>query len=391
VLPYSDTDKDWIDLRYLLESRGLQHVRTLTVDSSNVNTYGFCKPLDQLLPRLPLKSLTQFRYGPLGQPTDEGLRYLLQLDFSLMAPSLEELIREEGPAIRSLKSLTELDLTLGDERDTSAEKYSELIDMIETARLKKVSLFADINGYWNTETGKELMERILKRSLSTSLTHISLSNVCLPQSNRQHLELDNCYSLWHLEILECTNVASLLDVFRQPILKSFVVRFRPVWDPDSEDLEAAIVFLQRFGSLNRLIISSEATVASHENLVALARSIASHAKSLSSLVVNLDGNDISWNHLSKVLLHCKNLSQLVMPAHSEDLVNQCHVSPGDFYVRRDDLIGVHLLHNPGLGYIAGCSPLAFFFGECRHRLNNESMCIANLFSSRSLFPACPDW
>jgi len=311
-------------------------VRTLTIDPGDVNTYGFCRPLDQLLPKLPVKSLTQFRYGTLGQPTDEGMRYILHhqhrlsnlhLNFSLMAPPLEELIREEGTAIRSLQSLTELELNFGDETDTSAEMYSELFDMIGTARLKKMSLSA--NGVWITQTGEDLMKQILKSALSTSLTHISLSNFCLPQSNGQHLQLDEFPSLRHLEIHGCTSVASSLASFRQPILKSFVVQFCSMWDPDDEDLDAVIVFLQRFGSLNRLIISSEADVTEFHTSVALTYSIASHAESLSSLAINLDAHNGSWNYLSRVLLRCKNLSQLVIPAQSAEMVNECQVSQRD--------------------------------------------------------------
>jgi len=344
-------------------------VRTLTVDSGeNTNTYGFCKPLDQLLPKLPMKSLTHFWYGPLGQPTEEGLRYLLhqqdkltnlQLTCSLMAPSLEELMREEGTAIRSLKSLTELTLNLGNERHTSAEMYSELINMLETARLKKVSLSTDVCSHTHTE--EESMKRILKSALSSSLTHISLTNVYLPHSNGQHLQLDNLHFLRHLEIRECTNLASSLDLFRQPILKSFVVHFCPMrdLDADAEDLEAAIELLQRFRSLNRLVFSSEATVTPYEYFVALAHSIASHAESLSSLVINLDGIDTSWNHLLKVLLRCKDLSQLVMPAHSEGLVNQCQVCQCNLHVRYGEVPGVHPQHDRSLGCDAGSFPLAF--------------------------------
>lgn len=345
-MPYDDTAGDWIDIRYLLESRGLQHVRTLTVDSNNVSSYGFCKPLDQLLTKLPLNSLTHFWYGPLGQPTDEGLRYLLHhqgnltnlqldysFDFTLEPPSLEQLIRDEGTAIRSLKSLAELDLTFGNEGDTSSEIYRELFGMIDTTKLRKVVLFA--NGRWDNNTGEEPMKRILKIALSTSLTHIDLTNVCLPQSNREHLQLDNFHSLRYLKLHQCTNVATSLGSFRRPILKSFDIQFGPIGSPD-RDLEAVNALLQRFESLNRLVISSQVAVTEYEVLVALEHSVANHAESLSSLIINIGGYDDSWIHLSRVSLRCKNLSQLVLCMGLTDLMNKCRVSQYDLCASRLD-------------------------------------------------------
>ena len=333
VLPYSDIDRDWIDLRYLLKSRGLQYVQSLFVDSSNINTYGFCKPLNQLLRKLPLKSLTRFRYGTLGQPTDEGLRYLLQhqdkltnlqLDFSLMAPTLEELIREEGTAIRSLNCLTELEMILGDETDTSPGKYSELLDMINVTRLKKVTLYA--NGDWRIFGLENAIERSLKSALPTSLKHLSLTNIPLPELDEQYLQLDKFPSLRHLELHECRSPAFTLDSFRQPMLTSFTIQLCSLWSPGEEDLAAVSRFLRRFGSLSRLIIGNQPVISLDRIVDDLAVSIANHAASLRSLIIFVRCVAISWKSFAEIPLRCKKLCQLVMPARMVDLVRQCQVS-----------------------------------------------------------------
>lgn len=381
-------------------------MRTLTIPSPrNFNTDGFCKPLEQLLPKLPLKSLTNFRYSLYGRPTDEGLRYLLhhqekltnlQLDLSL-APTLEMLIREEETAIRSLKCLTALCLRFGYGENTSAEKYSELLDMINVTGLQSVILVA--NGGLGSFGREDLMEQFLKKALPTTLNYLNLSKICLPKSNEQCLHLDKYLSLRHLKLYKCSNAAFTLDSFCQPMLTSFDVVCGSRTSCQ-EDLAATSSFLRRFRSLDHLEIGNRIVVSEDWVIEDLTMSIANHAASLRSLVIFI--HCIPSMSLTGTPLRCEKLCQFVMTEEGTDLVGQCLVSLSHFKVVAI-LRSIMDFHKESRRIWYG-NELSVF------RMSIESKCVTNIFGSakatrlldlnlyttnlkpsRTLFSACLDW
>ena len=282
----------------------------------------------------------RFRYGQLIRPAHDWLRHLwqsqsnltnLQLDFSRNAPSIAQIVREDAAAIRSLKSVSELELKFGVEPISSSDVYDKLFDMTQFPKLEKVTLLGP--EHWETNEGKPLMDRIMKRALPTSLTHISLSYISLPTANAIHL--DEYHSLKHLELHEHYDLGLILDPFRRPNLTSFAVCFNGGEGSPAGDLAVINRFLPRFRSLNRLIVDCNLPFNWDEQIEDLTVSIASHSDSLRSLLINLNPVARPLDPFVDIPLRCEQLCQLVIPAGILSLLDQCQVSLSTFWAPRD--------------------------------------------------------
>lgn len=329
VLPYNDEDTLWTRLKTLAGSKSIQYVRTFEIGYSSFSEFVLCKSLDEFIPKLPANALTRFRYNPFAQPTHQGMQHLwkhqtnltnLQLDFSLMAPSMTDLIKEDAATLRSLRSVSELELYFGFGPSTGMEDISELMASMELSKLKRVFLLAP--AHWGLKNGKDTMIRTIKTALPTSLTSISLNYIDLSALN--DFLLDEYRSLKHLELYACANPCSVLNRFRRPSLTSLTVQLCE-WQVDLENITQVHDLLLRFRSLKRLVFSCSIEVSDQVIIDGFADSIANHCEDLQNLIIHFLPEDITGHSLAQIPMRCQQLSGLVMPAGESSLSEQCQV------------------------------------------------------------------
>lgn len=125
-LPYDEKDKDWTKVKLLAKSRGVAdgHVRSIDIGFCDYLEQRPCKALRRLIRNLPKDTLRRFHYGPLARPEHEDLRHLWQnqgsltnllFDFSLMSPSISDIVSEDMKKLSSLGSVSELNINFGNE------------------------------------------------------------------------------------------------------------------------------------------------------------------------------------------------------------------------------------------------------------------------------------
>ena len=126
VLPYDEKDKEWTKVELLAKSKGVAdgHVRSIDIGFCDYIDQRSCKALRHLVRNLPKDTLRRFHYGPLARPEHEDLQHLWQnqkhltnllFDFSLMSPSISDIVSEDMGLLSSLASVCELNLNFGNE------------------------------------------------------------------------------------------------------------------------------------------------------------------------------------------------------------------------------------------------------------------------------------
>ena len=125
-LPYDEKDKDWTKVELLAKSRGVTdgHVKSIDIGFCDYIEQRPCKALRPLIRNLPKDTLRGFHYGPLARPEHEDLQHLWQnqrlltnllFDFSLMSPSISDIVSKDMEILSSLKSVFELNIDFGNE------------------------------------------------------------------------------------------------------------------------------------------------------------------------------------------------------------------------------------------------------------------------------------
>lgn len=307
VIPYLEIDQEWIRLKQVLDSEGLQHVRTVNLGFNKYTRYKLCTAVDALIFRLP-DSLQSFRYGSMCKPSDEGLRHLWQTQSNLtnIQATIVDLVSSYMD-IRSLRSVTELQIDLDSESISYMKWPHHLLDSIGTMGIQKLIL----------STPEPLTDHILSNILPNSLTHINFSHTAC-----NHVRLDDYPSLRHLELHECFRLDPVLDHYLRPALSTLIIEL--TGDPADRDFNAIQNFLCRFNSLKRLILE-----AGWQDFRAniFADSIANHSQNLEDLYLDVSFND---RPLTETPLRCPHLSQLFTGAipinmKKELLLEHCKV------------------------------------------------------------------
>ena len=328
LLPYDGSDREWTRLTQLSESRGLRHVRTIDIGSSEAMQHGFCKPVGNLIFKLPPDSLTRFRFGSLGRPLPEALRHLwhtqktltnLQLDFMLNAPTIDEIVQDEARTLHSLQGVSELEINFGSDETTTPNMYDCLVSLLQFPKLKKVTVLHPSND----EVAKpRLMDRLLHQLLPQTLTHLSLSYISLSPEN--HLQLDDFRVLRHLELRECYLTCNTLRSYHHPTLSSLALHTSMKDIPSSpEYMDAVISFVHRCESLRRLI----ADVQVHSSQTGSFESaLRNNAQSLEELYINVQ----RYGSYQPIIINppwsCRKLAQLALYYGNPPRLEQCKVT-----------------------------------------------------------------
>ncbi|KAL8869497.1 MAG: hypothetical protein Q9174_004227 [Haloplaca sp. 1 TL-2023] len=328
VLPYDENDRHWKRLARLSESRGLQYVRTIDTGFSEVFQHGFCKPVGQVITKLPPNSLTRFHFGSLGRPLPEDLRHLwhtqknltnFQLDFSLNAPTVDEIVYEEAATIHSLQMVSELEINFGSDATTTPEMYDRLGSLLHFSKLRKVTV---LHPALDNEAKPAFMDPVLHHLLPYTLTHLSFSYISL--SPEVELQLDSCRTLRHLELRECAALEGILRSYCLPTITSFTVQTTQE-DGDSPPgyMAAVVSFLQRCRSLRRLIADIHLD---HFHTGSVKAAIENNSESLEALFINVRKWDDGKPMCIGVECICSKLSQLVLYAGEQPCPEKCEVS-----------------------------------------------------------------
>ncbi|KAI4193066.1 MAG: hypothetical protein LQ350_008485 [Teloschistes chrysophthalmus] len=334
VIPYEDTDKEWDRLKQVLDSKGLQHVRTVTLGPSSYRDYTLItprflhRPVDELISRLPKHSLKSFGYGSMGRPSEEGLRNLwqrqanltnLQLNVADRESSTEKPVHFDADTIPSLKFVTELKVDLDIESIISP--CTKLSDLLASIRTQKVIVCASALTLRRLPDWEHLMERITRQMLPNSLTHINLSYTAFTTSDP--LQLDDYQSLKHLEFHGCCNIDLVLDSYLRPALSTLIIElggFEPHPERDDRDFRSVQRLLRRFSSLQKLILGAGRHW--YYQVRHLEESVARHSQTLESLFLSIPGD---YRYLGTVPLRCPRLSQLVIATSGTSRLEDCKI------------------------------------------------------------------
>lgn len=319
VIPYEDSDEEWQLLKQVLDSKGLQHVRTVTLGSSSyrddtlITPRSLHIPVDELISRLPKHSLKSFRYGPMGRPSDEGIRdpwqrqanlTNLQLDVADRESSIKKGVHIDTETILSLKFVTELKIDLDLELIISPSWSTKLLDLLPSVRTQKVIVCAPGLTFRRLTDWQHLTDVICQQMLPNSLTHINLTYTAFATSNL--LQLDDYQSLKHLEFHRCCNLKVVLDSYLRPALSTLIIEFDDFRRQQTyRDFSAVEYFLGRFSSLQKLILVARRYWFEARSL---AESVANHGQTLESLLLSIAGDN---SLLRKLSLRCSRLSRLV--------------------------------------------------------------------------------
>ncbi|KAL9581477.1 MAG: hypothetical protein Q9212_003880, partial [Teloschistes hypoglaucus] len=321
VIPYDDTDKEWKRLKQVLDSKGLKHVRTVTLGPSSYRDYTLItprslhRPVDELISRLPKHSLKSFRYGPMCRPSDQGLRDLwqrqanltnLQLNVADRESSFKKAVHFDADTILSLKFVTELKIDL--DLESIIPPCTKLSGLLASIRTQKVIVCASALSLRRLPGWEHSMDRISRQVLPNSLTHINLSYTAFTRSNP--LQLDDYQSLKHLEFHRCYNLKLVFGPYLRPALSTLIIELGDLEHHPQyadKDFRAVENLLLRFTSLQKLILGAEQYW--HYDARNLAESVANHGQTLESLFLSITGDD---RFLKKVPLRCPRLSQLLI-------------------------------------------------------------------------------
>lgn len=336
-LPYQETGQRWNRLQLVARSRRLHHVRTVTVGDSNFVDVIRCRPsLDAVIAGLPLNRVTRFRWNPNGRrPSLEGLRQLwrdqryltnLQLDFSLNAPSMADIVSEEDArTIRSLNRVTELTLILGGDFHYPPERYEKMVNLLVTPKLRRLDLSANIDDPIDDDLiDDDPIEQLWTPLLSILLTSVDLSYLSLSAAAMSCL--DGCLLLKHLRLNKCLYICDSLDKFTNPRLESLIVTFR-TWSAFEEDLAAVFRFLLCFQSLRRLVLDaySQRQKCNESDISDLSASIGNHSANLHSLFIDILPPDSPSAPFAGLALECKELRQLAIRVEAQAPEILCNV------------------------------------------------------------------
>ena len=300
-------------------------MKSLKFGFCDYTEFSFCKALEDILPKLPKDSLRRFEFGSLGRPTHNMMKHLwhnqkhlrnLRLNFELLSPSVDDILGEDGAALKSLYEVDELDVNFA--ATVNAESAHNLLSFLNLRTIQKIQITvvpSDIQGV-------SFANGFFLHHFPTTLTHITLNSISLPRP--EYLQFDLYPTLTHLDLHNCQHTGLIMDAFRKPLLQSFSYHYSGINAPFSE----LASMLQRFGTLEKLIVDIGFQPQSYEYDM-LTWGIATHYQTLKSLLFYVPNQ--SSKGLMDILLNiatrCKQLRHLGLEIDYQTIVNQCEVSP----------------------------------------------------------------
>ena len=324
-LPYDQGDTNWSKLKSLANKEGIQYVKSLKFGLCDYTEFSFCKALEDLLPRLRKDSLKRFEFGGLGRPTHDMMKHLwhsqkslrnLQLNFGLLSPSIDDILREDAPALKALDKVDELDVNFAATVD--ADSAHDLLCFLELRNLQKiqVTFVPSIN--------REVSFRdpFFAHHLPISLTHITLNFISLPRP--EFLQFDLYPSLTYLELHDCLHTGPVMDAFRKPVLRQFSYLHSDTNAP----LDELALMLRRFNTLENLIVDIGLQAQPYDCDM-LTLGIVTHCETLKSLLFYIPSQRSSDR--AQILLRtatgCRRLRQLALEFDYQTIVTFCKVNP----------------------------------------------------------------
>lgn len=328
-IPYDQEDPQWSRLKSLASSKGLRYTQSLKFGSCSFTELGFCKELDDLLPRLRKDSLKRFEFGGLGRPTHEMMEHLwknqrclrnLQLNFELLSPSVDDILGDDAPSLNLLQSVDELDVNFaGTVNADSANKllsflhlrciWNIKITVMVVPRYPQVASFGD--GFFT-------------QHFPATLTHITLNFVVLPAP--EDLQLDLYPGLVYLNLHECRNTERVLDAFRRPVLRELLYcdTDHGLDEPPARALGS---MLGRFRNLEKLVLDINWCLRPWDH-AKVAMGISTHRTTLKSLL--LGGKGVRPGATPRLFLQiaplCTQLRQLALQFHPASVLDDCKAS-----------------------------------------------------------------
>ena len=308
-LPYHPEDSQWARVVTLAQSQYLRLVRSIEIGHHYTGMTRLCRQLHQLFHNLPSNSLTRFNFGSHGRPEASDQVHLwktqstlqdLQLNFWVNSPSLQDLVRDEQATLRSLQCLTTIRMNLVTEADP--DLIVRLLSLFNTANLREVEVVYMLIRHDATPSAGVAH---LVNWLPIYLTQLSLGQVTFPDQTRFHLS--QFHSIRRLQLIGCSNIASVLNGAHTPTLQGFLIQCN-VGHMASE-FNAYVGFIAQATNLKTLIIDNKL---SNVRLDSLATAISSHAKAMRVLMVDChrDATRFLPSWLKK--FDCSQLRQLAL-------------------------------------------------------------------------------
>lgn len=251
----------------------------------------------------------------------------LQLDFTLNAPSIVEIVRHHTPIFQDFRSLTELNIDFGVEEDQSS--IQSLLNIIALRTIENICLFTSVDAE-PTIQERVFGSHFLSNNLpSANLKHITLGGFHLPESG--NWELHKYDHLESLKLYSCCNLAPTLDSFTDPTLKYLVIQFAA--NVSDVDFSSVASLVGRIRGLETLIFDNhkafqnnpETTLSRRTELIA---AIASSRKTLAHLLLDGMGHDTCGVSLWDELQLCTRLRHLALELDIKGHCKVCHVYPG---------------------------------------------------------------
>ena len=311
-------------------------MKSLKFGSTDFTVFGFCKALEDILPRLGKDSLRRFEFGGLGRPTHAMMKHLwrnqrslrnLQFDFEILSPSVEEILGEDVPILELLENVDELDVNFS--ATVNADSAHELLSVLPLQKLRKVRI--SVTPIKNLPS--VVQYQFLNQHFPINLTHITLDSVSLPSPEDLQFDLFPC--LTYLNLHNCRNTGPIMEAFHKPVLREFYYHYFSLNAP----MEELSFLLQRFSTLEKLALDIAWQRSYDCDLLALG--VLTHGENLRSFLLWGLGFR-SKDRLLRILTtaaRCRQLRQLGLEFEFHTIVKYCKAGlPDSKLVETDCLI-----------------------------------------------------
>ena len=171
----------------LAQSSQLQHVRSIEIGQHHYQKGQLCRPLHDLLARLPPNTLSAFHYFSSATPEACDARLLwdtqtslkrLNFNFWMCSLSLHDIVHQNGAILRRLQSLSEVSIDLGDV--TNPDLIRHFLFLLDSGNLKAADITWDADRLRNDHSSPSSNLVPILEWLPQNLTHLSFRYVEFP-------------------------------------------------------------------------------------------------------------------------------------------------------------------------------------------------------------------
>ena len=232
---------------------------------------------------------------------NQKCRRNLQLDFQLLSPSIDDILGEDAPAIKSSHRVDELEVNFAASVDANSAR--KLLCFLDLNNLQKVK----ITLVPRNDRGISFADSFFIHHFPTVVTHITLNFVALP--GPEYLRFDLYPSLTYMDWHDCQHTGRVLDAFRKLILRKFSCHYTDLSTP----LDKLAFMLQHFSTLEKLVLET-GLLAPLQNLEMLMLGIVRHNENLKSLLPFNSGPNSKdrLGILLRAATRCRRLRQLAL-------------------------------------------------------------------------------